>query len=57
MTHDDVMTVYHLLEPLFIFPDANVRARLGPEDVQRTVSDFPLFRLNCDGIVSYGCDS
>ena len=42
MSHDDVMTVYHLLEPLFIFPDANVRARLGPDDVQRTVSRFPL---------------
>ena len=38
LSHDDVMAVYHLLEPLFIFPDAHVRARLGPDDVQRTVS-------------------
>ena len=27
MSHDDVMSVYHLLEPLFVFPDANVPTR------------------------------
>ena len=39
------MTMFHLLEPLFVFPDANVRARLGPEDVQRTVSPLFNFKL------------
>ena len=43
--HDDILEIVRLLDPLFIFPDPNVRARLGPEDVQRTVS--PLFYLNC----------
>ena len=40
------MDIYQVLSPLFIYPDRSVLARLGPDDVHRTVS-YPLFNFNC----------
>lgn len=38
--HDDIIDLYHMLDPLFVYPDASLIPLLGPEDIHRTVSIF-----------------
>ena len=40
LTHDDIVNVYHMLDPLFIYPDPSLIPRLGPDDIHRTVSSL-----------------